>query len=128
MPSFDRRDAALPRLALAAIAGTSTLAIACIVVIGLGTFARADGAQPSQMSRARTATEEPAADVATRLAAKGYAVTDPIVRRGQAWLTHGTDRHGQRVRLVVDARNAEIIGLRVVEQPRAVRERPAARP
>ncbi|QCK84427.1 hypothetical protein E8L99_00760 [Phreatobacter aquaticus] len=123
MRSFDRRDAAPSRLFLAAIAGTSTLAIAFLLVVGAGSFARADEPRESQVELPSRTSE-----LAARLAAKGFAVTEPIIRRGQTYLTHGTDKHGQRVRLVLDARSSEIIGLRVVEPQRTARERTAARP
>ncbi len=42
-------------------------------------------------------------------------------------MTHGTDRFGQRLRLVMDARNGELIGLRVVGEPRPRREGEATR-
>ena len=48
-------------------------------------------------------------------------VPEPFVRRGSTYLTHGTDRFGQRLRLVMDARNGELIGLRVVGEGRAPR-------
>lgn len=131
MPSFDRRDAAPSRLVLVAIAGTSTLAITCLLLAGAGSFARADDLTRLDANRPRATLAEPASsgpEIAGRLAAKGFAVTDPVVRRGQTYLTHGTDRHGQRVRLVVDVQSSEIIGLRVVDGPRSTRERTAARP
>jgi hypothetical protein len=56
-------------------------------------------------------------------------VSEPVIRRGTAYLTHGTDKWGQRLRLVMDARNGEIIGLRILSEPRAPhRDGRASRP
>jgi hypothetical protein len=131
MRSFDRRDAAPSRLILAAIAGTSSLAIACLLLAGAGSLAKADQPGLAQYQRQRAAvgqTPDSGHDLVGRLATKGFVVTDPVIRRGQAYLTHGTDKHGRRVRLVVDSRSSEIIGLRVVEGLRPGRERTAAPP
>lgn len=66
-------------------------------------------------------------EIASRLARRGYVVGDPVSLRGPTYLAASTDRHGRRLRLVVDGRNAEIIGIRVVDGA-TTRDRPAALP
>ena len=91
----------LPGLALGALAGTAGMALLVAVIACTSSLARAEGALS-------------AGDVTGRLTARGYAVSEPPVRRGSTYLAHGKDRHGQQLRLVMDARNGEIIGLRVI--------------
>lgn len=103
---------------LGIVAASTTVALAVALLACAGGLARADEA-----GRRRPAPQEmSAADVPARLSQRGYAVTDPVVRRGSTYLTHGTDRFGQRLRLVMDARNGELIGLRVVGNGRAQRD------
>jgi len=97
----------LPGLALGALAGTAGMALLVAVIACTG-VARAEGTLS-------------AGDVAGRLTARGYAVSQPPVRRGSTYLAHGKDRHGQQLRLVMDARNGEIIGLRVIGERQAPR-------
>lgn len=66
-------------------------------------------------------------EIAGRLARRGYVVAEPASLRGPTYLATSTDRHGRRLRLVVDGRNAEIIGIRVMDGATA-RDRPAAFP
>ncbi|WP_439574650.1 hypothetical protein [Phreatobacter sp.] len=120
---FARVASALSAPALTAVTLGATLALALSIITCAGTLARADGARAGRGAAERVV---PQAEIAGRLASRGYAVTEPVVRRGSAYLTHGRDRFGQRTRLVVDARNAEIIGLRVVE-PAAGAARPLPR-
>lgn len=109
---FARATRSVSTPALAAVAVGATMALALSILTCAGTLARADGARAGRAGSERLV---PQAEIPGRLASRGYSVTEPVVRRGQAYLTHGRDRFGQRTRLVVDARNAEIIGLRVVE-------------
>lgn len=102
--------------ALTLVAGSATFALTLLVLACAGNLARADGDRLI-----------PPHEIASRLAQRGYAVNDPVVRRGTAYLAHGTDKWGQRLRLVMDARNGEIIGLRVIGEGRAApRDAPAA--
>jgi hypothetical protein len=104
--------------ALGLVAATTTIALAVALLTCAGSLARAD-----EPARRRAVTQEVApAEVPAKLSQRGYAVTEPVVRRGSTYLTHGTDRYGQRLRLVMDARNGELIGLRVVGGPRPRRE------
>jgi hypothetical protein len=105
------RATSLSRLALGAVAGSAGMALVVAVIACASGLARAD--QPVAR-RLAADTQLSAGEVAGRLSARGYAVTDPVVRRGSTYLTHGSDKHGQRFRLVMDARNGEIIGLRVI--------------
>ncbi|MCZ0738603.1 hypothetical protein [Phreatobacter sp. AB_2022a] len=66
-------------------------------------------------------------EVAGRLARRGYVVAEPASLRGPTYLATSTDRRGRRLRLVVDGRNAEIIGIRVMDGATAG-DRPAAFP
>jgi len=118
-PSVSTAKPALSTLALGLVAGTASMALAAAILACAGSLAGA--AEP-------TGTAIPPAEVATRLSQRGYAVTEPVIRRGGAYLTHGTDRHGQRLRLVMDARNGEIIGLRVIGDGRPARREVPARP
>ncbi len=120
MRPIARRFSSVSSLALVLVAATTSFALALVMLVCAGNLARADGAQARFI---------PPQEVAGRLAVRGYAVNEPVVRRGTAYLTHGTDRWGQRLRLVMDGRNGEIIGLRVVGEPRPVpREGRAIRP
>lgn len=104
--------------ALGLVAASTTVALAVALLTCAGSLARAD-----EPARRRGAVQELApADVAGKLSQRGYAVTEPVVRRGSTYMTHGTDRYGQRLRLVMDARNGELIGLRVVGEARTRRE------
>ncbi len=110
--------------ALGLVAASTTVALAVALLTCAGSLARADEPTP----RRRAVTQEVApAEVPAKLSQRGYAVTDPVVRRGSTYMTHGTDRFGQRLRLVMDARNGELIGLRVVGEPRPRREGEATR-
>lgn len=120
---FARAARSVSTPALATVAVGATLALALSILTCAGTLARADGARTDPAGAERVV---PQAEIPGRLASRGYQVTEPVVRRGSAYLTHGRDRFGQRTRLVVDARNAEIIGLRVVDPP-AGATRPAPR-
>lgn len=95
----------LPGLALGAAAGSAGMALLIAVIACTSSLARAE----ETLS---------AGDVTGRLSARGYAVTAPPVRRGSTYLAHGSDKYGQRLRLVMDARNGEIIGLRVIGERR----------
>lgn len=101
----------LPGLALGALAGSVGMALLVAVIACTSSNARAEATLS-------------AGDVAGRLSARGYAVSEPPVRRGSTYLAHGSDKHGQRLRLVMDARNGEIIGLRVIGERRAPRREP----
>jgi len=105
------RATSLSRLALGAVAGSAGMALVVAVIACASGLARAD--QPVAR-RPVAETQLSAGEGAGRLSARGYAVTDPVVRRGSTYLAHGSDKHGQRFRLVMDARNGEIIGLRVI--------------
>lgn len=109
---FARASRSVSTPALAAVAVGATVALALSILTCAGTLARAESARSGRPPSERVV---PQSEIPGRLASRGYSVTEPVVRRGQAYLTHGRDRFGQRTRLVVDARNAEIIGLRVVE-------------
>jgi hypothetical protein len=98
----------LPGLALGALAGSVGMALLVAVLACTSGHARAEATLS-------------AGDVTGRLSARGYAVSEPPVRRGSTYLAHGSDKHGQRLRLVMDARNGEIIGLRVIGERRAPR-------
>ena len=104
------------------------MVLAVALLACAGSLARA--AEPDAPRRSRVTTELliPASEVSGRLSQRGYAVTDPVIRRGSAYLTHGTDKFGQRLRLVMDAHNGEIIGLRVVGDGRSPRRDGPARP
>lgn len=101
------RLSSVSSLALMLVAGTAAFALSLAMLVSAVSLVRADGADRLI----------PQAEVAPRLAVRGYTVNEPVVRRGTAYLTHGTDRFGQRLRLVMDARNGELIGLRVVGEP-----------
>lgn len=105
----------LPGLALGAIAGTAGMALLVAVIACTSSLARADAPLSAD-------------DVTGRLNARGYAVSQPPVRRGSTYLAHGKDRHGQQLRLVMDARNGEIIGLRVIGERRAPQRETQWRP
>jgi len=122
------RSSAVSTLALGIVAGTASMVLAVALLACAGSLARA--AEPDTLRRDRSVAERiiPASEVSGRLSQRGYAVTDPVVRRGSAYLTHGTDRFGQRLRLVMDARNGEIIGLRVVGDGRLPRREGTVRP
>lgn len=109
---FARASRSVSTPALAAVAVGATVALALSILTCAGTLARAESARSGRPPSERVV---PPSEIPGRLASRGYSVTEPVVRRGQAYLTHGRDRFGQRTRLVVDARDAEIIGLRVVE-------------
>lgn len=111
------RRASVSAFALALVAATTTLALVCLMLACTGSLAHADGPATRII---------PQQEVPGRLAVRGYTVNEPVVRRGAAYLTHGTDKWGQRLRLVMDARNGEIIGLRVLSGPR--RDAPVGRP
>lgn len=116
------RATSLSRLALGVVAGSAGMALVIAVIACASGLARAD--QPTARRHAAE-TQLSAGEVAGRLSARGYSVTDPVVRRGSTYLTHGSDKHGQRFRLVMDARNGEIIGLRVIgDVPPTRRSRP----
>lgn len=57
----------------------------------------------------------PSAEIAGRLGRRGYAVSEPMIRRGPTYMATGVDGHGRRLRIVIDGRNAEIIGMRRVD-------------
>lgn len=119
MRPLARRISSVSSLALMLVAATTTFALALVMLACAGNFARADEA----------ARLIPQQEIPGRLAVRGYVVNEPIVRRGTAYLTHGTDKWGQRLRLVMDGRNGDIIGLRVVGDPRGPRpDRPTGRP
>ena len=101
------RLSSVSSLALMLVACTAALALSLATLVSAVSLARADG----------TDRLIPQAEVAPRLAVRGYTVNEPVIRRGTAYLTHGTDRFGQRLRLVMDARNGELIGLRVIGDP-----------
>jgi hypothetical protein len=120
MRPIARRSSSVSSLALVLVAATTSFALAILMLACAGNLARADGAAGRII---------PQQEVAGRLAVRGYAVSEPVIRRGTAYLTHGTDKWGQRLRLVMDARNGEIIGLRVVGEPRSLpRDGRASRP
>jgi hypothetical protein len=120
MRPIARRSSSVSSLALVLVAATTSFALALVMLACAGTFARADGT-PGRII--------PPQEVAGRLAVRGYVVSAPVIRRGTAYLTHGTDKWGQRLRLVMDARNGEIIGLRILSEPRAPhRDGRASRP
>ncbi len=122
------RSSSVSTLALGLVAGTASMVLAVALLACAGGLARA--AEPDPQRRDRSAAERliPAGEVSGRLSQRGYAVTDPVIRRGSAYLTHGTDRYGQRLRLVMDARNGEIVGLRVIGDGRLPRRDGPARP
>ncbi|MBN8938909.1 MAG: hypothetical protein J0H01_05430 [Rhizobiales bacterium] len=57
----------------------------------------------------------PSAEIASRLVRRGYALSEPMIRRGPTYMATGIDGHGRRLRIVIDGRNAEIIGMRRVD-------------
>lgn len=57
----------------------------------------------------------PSAEIAGRLGRRGYALSEPMIRRGPTYMATGVDGHGRRLRIVIDGRNAEIIGMRRVD-------------
>lgn len=127
-PTGMGRSSAVSSLALGLVAGATSMVLAVALLACAGSLARA--AEPDGLRRDRPAADRtiPAGEVAGRLSQRGYAVTDPVIRRGSAYLTHGTDKFGQRLRLVMDARNGEIIGLRVLGDARQPRRDGPGRP
>lgn len=127
-PTGMGRSSSVSSLALGLVAGTTSMVLAVALLACAGSLARA--AEPEAPRRERVTADRsiPASEVPGRLSQRGYAVTDPVIRRGSAYLTHGTDKFGQRLRLVMDARNGEIIGLRVLGDGRQPRRDGPARP
>jgi len=122
------RSSSVSTLALSLVAGTASMVLAVALLACAGGLARAAEADPHRRDRASVDRSIPAGEVAGRLSQRGYSVTDPVIRRGSAYLTHATDKFGQRLRLVMDARNGEIIGLRVLGDGRHPRRDAPARP
>lgn len=127
-PAGMPRSSSVSTLALGLVAGTASMVLAVALLACAGGLARAAEPDPHRRDRASVDRSIPASEVAGRLSQRGYAVTDPVIRRGSAYLTHATDKLGQRLRLVMDARNGEIIGLRVVGDGRHPRRDASARP
>ncbi len=68
------------------------MVLAVALLACAGSLARA--AEPDAPRRERVTADRsiPASEVPGRLSQRGYAVTDPVIRRGSAYLTHGTDK------------------------------------
>jgi hypothetical protein len=120
------RVSAVSSLALTLVASAASLALAVAMLACAGSLARADSSAAARPARPIGERVIPQQEIAGRLAQRGYVVNEPVVRRGTAYLTHGRDKWGQRLRLVMDARNGEIIGLRVLGEGQAPRRDPPA--
>lgn len=127
-PAGMGRSSAVSALALGLVAGATSMVLAVALLACAGSLARAAEPDAPRNERMTTDRSIPVSEVPGRLSQRGYAVTDPVIRRGSAYLTHGTDKFGQRLRLVMDARNGEIIGLRVLGDARQPRREGPARP
>ncbi|QCI63849.1 hypothetical protein [Phreatobacter stygius] len=89
------------------------------------TFAAPTEAVAGPMPAPATPVLLPWPEIAVRLARRGYTVGEPAVQRGPTYLTTGTDSHGRRLRIVIDGRTAEVIGMRTVDASRPS-DRPSA--
>ncbi|MGL4284777.1 MAG: hypothetical protein ACRCVA_00440 [Phreatobacter sp.] len=99
------------------------ITLGCIGTLALAGPANLASTAPDADTRLSPAPAEtilPSAEVAGRLGRRGYAVSEPMIRRGPTYMATGIDGHGRRLRIVIDGRNAEIIGMRRVDidQPR----------
>lgn len=100
---------------------TATLAAAVCLAAGALCFSAAAALSQERQTLVRVARSaadagavmEPAAVVAD-LARRGFQVTGTMVLRGPTYVGRARSPHGQAVRLVVDGRNAEIVGVRAI--------------